>query len=96
MCVNVVLVRRVFLWGLFHLQHWRIFYMKEFDGLLYGKLKKMELNNPIYTRYADDIVISFKTGKDDFEKIDNIKAEVQSLLKKVHLTLNEKKRKAIP
>lgn len=22
-------------------------YMKEFDGLLYGKLKKMELNNPI-------------------------------------------------
>ena len=69
-------------------------YMKEFDGLLYGKLKKMELNNPIYTRYADDIVISFKTGKDDFEKIDNIKAEVQSLLKKVHLTLNEKKTKS--
>lgn len=68
-------------------------YMKEFDGLLYGKLKKMGLANPIYTRYADDMVISFKMGANDLEKIDDIKVEVQSLLKKVHLTLNEKKTK---
>lgn len=68
-------------------------YMKEFDGLLYGRLKKLELNNPIYTRYADDIVISFKTGKDDFEKIDIIKTDVNNLLKRVHLTLNVKKTK---
>lgn len=68
-------------------------YMKEFDGLLYGRLKRMELNNPIYTRYADDIVISFKFGKNDIEKINLIKAEVQKLLKKIHLTLNEKKTK---
>lgn len=69
-------------------------YMKEFDGLLYGKLKKMELNNPIYTRYADDIVVSFKTGEQDFEKVSAIEEEVRRLLKKVHLTLNEKKTKS--
>lgn len=68
-------------------------YMKEFDGLLYGKLKKMGLSNPIYTRYADDLVISFKTDKNDFEKIDDIKTEVRSLLNRVHLTLNERKTK---
>ena len=69
-------------------------YMKEFDGLLYGKLKKMELVNPIYTRYADDMVISFKSGSNDMEKIEEIKAEVKNLLKKVHLTLNERKTKS--
>lgn len=69
-------------------------YMKEFDGLLYGKLKKMELANPIYTRYADDMVISFKSGSNDMEKIEEIKAEVKNLLKKVHLTLNERKTKS--
>lgn len=69
-------------------------YMKEFDGLLYGKLKKMELVNPIYTRYADDMVISFKSGSNDMEKIEDIKAEVKNLLKKVHLTLNERKTKS--
>ena len=69
-------------------------YLKEFDGLLYGKLKNMGLNNPIYTRYADDITISFKFGENDNMKIDTIKMEVQKLLKKVHLTLNEKKTKS--
>lgn len=69
-------------------------YMKEFDGLLYGKLKKMELANPIYTRYADDMVISFKSGSNDMEKIEDIKVEVKRLLEKVHLTLNEKKTKS--
>lgn len=68
-------------------------YLKEFDGLLYGELKKMEIANPIYTRYADDLVISFKSGANDSEKIDDIKVEVRRLLKKVHLSLNEKKTK---
>lgn len=66
-------------------------YMKEFDGLLYGRLKRMGLNNPIYTRYADDMVISFRTDEDWMEKVREIRAEVGCLLKKVHLTLNEKK-----
>ena len=69
-------------------------YMKEFDGLLYGSLKTMDLNNPIYTRYADDLVISFKSGTNDIDKIDAIKQEVRRLLKKVHLNLNEKKTKS--
>lgn len=68
-------------------------YMKEFDGLLYGSIKKLGLKNPIYTRYADDMVISFKYDPDYSEKIDLIKAEVQRLLKKVHLTLNQQKTK---
>ena len=69
-------------------------YMKEFDGRLYGKLKRMELDNPIYTRYADDMIVSFKTGDEDLEKINQIRTEVQNLLKKIHLTLNEKKTKS--
>ena len=35
-------------------------YLKEFDGLIYGRVKKMGLSNVIYTRYADDMVISYK------------------------------------
>lgn len=66
-------------------------YMKEFDGLLYGKIKKMNLINPIYTRYADDMVISFKTEPDHERKIAEIQRTVKALLKKVHLSLNEKK-----
>lgn len=70
-------------------------YLKEFDGLLYGKLKKMGLKNPIYTRYADDMVVSFQHMSDLCEKesviVQAIQEEVQSLLKKFHLTLNEKK-----
>lgn len=68
-------------------------YMKEFDGLLYSQLKKMEIENPIYTRYADDMVISFKTGENDLECARTIKEIVCALLKKVHLTLNEQKTK---
>lgn len=35
-------------------------YLKEFDGVLYGKLKKLQLDHIIYTRYVDDIVISYR------------------------------------
>lgn len=66
-------------------------YMKEFDGLLYGKIKKIGLKNPIYTRYADDMVISFKLEADYLEKVKIIQTVVESLLKKVHLKLNHRK-----
>ncbi|MBD5458732.1 MAG: RNA-directed DNA polymerase [Lachnospiraceae bacterium] len=66
-------------------------YMKEFDGLLYGKIKKMDLINPIYTRYADDMVISFKSEQDYEHKITEIQRIVKDLLKRVHLSINEKK-----
>jgi len=66
-------------------------YMKEFDCILYGKIKKMGVLNPIYTRYADDMVISFKSMPEYEEKAKRIKEEVITLLKKVHLTINEKK-----
>lgn len=66
-------------------------YMKEFDGLLYGKIKKMNLINPIYTRYADDMVISFKAEQDYEHKTAEIQRAVKDLLKRVHLSINEKK-----
>lgn len=66
-------------------------YMNEFDGLLYGKIKQMGLQNPIYTRYADDMVISYRADVAKAEQIQEIKYVVQQLLKKVHLGLNEKK-----
>lgn len=66
-------------------------YMKQFDGRLYGYLKKMELENPIYTRYADDMIISFKYDDHYQEKVEEILAITRNLLKKVHLSLNERK-----
>lgn len=66
-------------------------YMNEFDGLLYGKIKQMGLQNPIYTRYADDMVISYQADEAKVEQIQEIKYVVRHLLKKVYLRLNEKK-----
>lgn len=66
-------------------------YLKEFDCILYGKIKTIGVINPIYTRYADDIVISFKLIPGYEEKVERIKEEVATLLKKAHLTINEKK-----
>lgn len=68
-------------------------YMKEFDGLLYGKIKKMGLKTPIYTRYADDMVISFQMLPSYMEKVEKLEMEIQELLKKFHLTVNSKKTK---
>lgn len=70
-------------------------YMKEFDCLLYGKIKKMDLRNPIYTRYADDMVISFKYDSDYQDKVQCIQKEVVRLLRRVHLGLNDKKTEVI-
>jgi len=38
-------------------------YMKEFDNIFYGRLKELGQSNIIYTRYADDMIISFNTRK---------------------------------
>lgn len=65
-------------------------YMKEFDNILYGKLKKLDVKSIIYTRYADDIVISYK-GEGRAEDIDRIRECVYFCLKLVHLKCNEKK-----
>lgn len=70
-------------------------YMKEFDGLLYGQIKKMGLKNPIYTRYADDMVISFQHGKSDEKNVELIQTEVEKLLKRIHLKLNKNKTKVV-
>ena len=67
-------------------------YLKEFDGILYGKLKKLGLNNIIYTRYADDMTISFRTERLIIEPIkEEIMEIVSSLLSRYGLQLNWKK-----
>lgn len=63
-------------------------YLKEFDGILYGKLKKLDLNNVIYTRYADDICISFKDSDCNSEKEMEIIELTRLLLKRYRLILN--------
>lgn len=67
-------------------------YLKQFDGILYGTLKKMNLENVRYTRYADDMTISYR-GISAFstEIIDTI----SRLLKRYGLKLNSKKSKII-
>lgn len=68
-------------------------YLKEFDNILYGKLKKMNLENVIYTRYADDLTISYKcesiTNNNEILKI--ILTLVKSLLKRYKLKINPNK-----
>lgn len=72
-------------------------YLKEFDNILYGKLKKFELDNVIYTRYADDMTISFRYKKDiDINIIkNNIIKLAEELLKRYGLKLNQKKTRII-
>lgn len=68
-------------------------YLKEFDCIFYGKLKQLNLNNVIYTRYADDIIVSFKT--DSKEKLMQIELDVlniaKTLLSRYGLQINNKK-----
>lgn len=68
-------------------------YLKEFDCIFFGKLKKMNLNNVIYTRYADDLTISFKDSEqiDPDEIKENIICLASSLLSKYGLHLNNQK-----
>lgn len=68
-------------------------YMKEFDGIFYGKLKKMGLDNVIYTRYADDMTISFKSAAGvDLALIEiSIVTLASELLSRYGLQVNKKK-----
>lgn len=70
-------------------------YLKQFDGMLYGYIKTLGLNNPIYTRYADDMIISFKANDIDNLMINNIVDHIKAYLKVFHLKLNEKKTQII-
>lgn len=73
-------------------------YMKKTDGIIYGKLKKLEVENIIYTRYADDIIVSFRL-KDDYTKLLFIKNEINKIIKKelnkIGLQPNPKKNKFV-
>lgn len=66
-------------------------YLKEFDGILYGKLKVFKQHNIIYTRYADDIIISFKDNANKKKIEECIINMVETLLKYYNLKLNNKK-----
>lgn len=73
-------------------------YLKEFDNILYGKLKQMNLKNVIYTRYADDMVISYKfedNGKNVHEIANEVKEIIKILLNRYHLKLNLKKEQIV-
>ncbi|OPA21039.1 hypothetical protein BHL47_29045, partial [Bacillus cereus] len=75
-------------------------YLKTFDNILYGKLKKLGLENIIYTRYADDLTISFKNpnewGVARFnEELAYIEEVIIKQLKKYRLKLNLKKKSII-
>lgn len=74
-------------------------YMKKFDGLLYGKLKELNLQDIRYTRYADDIFVSFKREPNDTasqtptcEKMVDICREE---LRRCHLNINDRKTRFI-
>ncbi|MBN1061401.1 RNA-directed DNA polymerase [Clostridium botulinum] len=66
-------------------------YMKDFDGILYGQLKKFKDYNIIYSRYADDMTISFKDNQDKKEIENEIINITEDLLKRYGLKLNNKK-----
>ncbi|WP_069998229.1 reverse transcriptase family protein [Cellulosilyticum sp. I15G10I2] len=68
-------------------------YLKEFDNILYGYLNKMHLENIRYTRYADDMIISFK-DTENYNVVDIVNA-VTTLLKRYKLELNKEKTKII-
>lgn len=74
-------------------------YLKKFDSLFYSKLKELSLQNLIYTRYADDIFVSFKADKDNSPLPEQYYKEIIDLCKKelrrCHLDINEKKTKFI-
>lgn len=65
-------------------------YLKEFDHILYGKLKGLNLKNIIYTRYADDITISYK-DTDNFNDVKSITHIINDILSRFSLYLNHKK-----
>lgn len=70
-------------------------YLKDFDNVIYGKLKSLQLDNLIYTRYADDMVISFRSDELDNKIIDRILKILVIRLRFYGLKLNDRKTKII-
>ena len=72
-------------------------FLKEFDGVLYGQIKKLDLKNPIYTRYADDLMISFRIDGDGecASTVSSILVMIEELLKKYKLKINKNKTQII-
>lgn len=73
-------------------------YMKKFDGIFYGELKKLGLKNVLYTRYADDIFVSFKTeeGSEEHSTISSTIIRLcENELGKINLKINRGKTKVI-
>lgn len=68
-------------------------YLKDFDNILYGRLRELELDNILYTRYADDLTISYKACKP--LKIKEIEEIVCETLLKFGLKINYKKSRII-
>ena len=68
-------------------------YLKEFDGIFYGSLKKLGLSNMIYTRYADDITVSFRYSAlgNNEEYYKQIQCLAERLLSRYGLRLNSRK-----
>lgn len=73
-------------------------YMKKFDGVFYGELKKLGLENVLYTRYADDIFVSFKIGGVNINPDDASDAIIRlcdTELKNIKLRINQRKTKIV-
>ena len=71
-------------------------YLKEFDVKLYAWLAKQELDHVIYTRYADDITISFRSPNKSVDEITApLIAHVARALRTYGLKLNHKKTRVI-
>jgi len=67
--------------------------MKEFDNIFYGRLKELGQSNIIYTRYADDITVSYKdVNEHNFkDRAYEITDLASSLLLRYGLRLNKNK-----
>lgn len=71
-------------------------YMKRFDSLFYNQLKQLELQNIMYSRYADDIFISFKNPSPDIKDTSKQIIEIcKEELNRCHLKINDKKTRVI-
>jgi len=68
-------------------------YLKDFDCIFYGKVKQTSLNNIIYTRYADDITVSFKhEGREKIPEIESLIMDIVStILSRYGLQVNKQK-----
>ncbi|SDB24976.1 Reverse transcriptase (RNA-dependent DNA polymerase) [Ruminococcaceae bacterium FB2012] len=72
-------------------------YLKDFDNIFYGKLKELNLDNIIYTRYADDLTVSYKTKSTvkDVNMEAKIAETASNILKRYGLKLNNRKTRSI-